>query len=1419
MRRLNVKLLLWLVGTAIVAVVGIFGLWTFQRSRTAGSLLQRADKYAAEKKYTDALKEYDRYFRFRDDDTDNYIRYALLHDEYSRLPDATLEDRARAVQHLKGALVKDPSQVALKRKVADQLLEFGAFSEATGFLKELVQTEQEQVKLAELEALLARCYVRSNEVDKAVELYQKSLQHDPKRVPTYVSLADLQRTRLSKPQDANKTLDLAIERNPDDHRGYVARARAKYEDDFENAKKDVEKALSLAPTDPDAVLLGADVALKSNDVELARRRLDAGREANPEDSAMIITSSKMEAAFDPKKAEAILNEGIKRMPKKIELLFSLAELQLSESDLDGAKKTLEAMRKKQQPAVPPPYLKLIEARILMAEGSFERASRLLEEARGPLARTQWGTQVNTYLSQCHMAVGRPDRQLAAAQEAFQLNPESAEAKVTLAAAYEANRNRTEALKLYRTMLDRPAIQLKVAQMMIADVVDLPEKDRNWDEVSAFIQDIRSKGAADMPCNLLEAQVLKHRGNVAEAAALLEKNRDAHPEQIQSWLALYDVTKEAHGSEKAGAVLGAAIEKFGNTPELKAKALQEGLTVEDKAAREKAVEKLKGDLAGMTDEREKIQALLMLGEQAFRAGKPDEARGYWLQVAEMRPKEGGILVGLFKLARLSNNVEDMQDTVQKIREAKGPKSYEYLLTASSLDIFNLMKVAETSGKLPGPEQKSKLLEIRQQLQTAEQQHSGNPDLAQLDGELSQLEGDIPRAIEAYRKCTKTPLYGPLNTKRLVMLLGSQGREAEALSEIERMDSRLVAGMDLRKTQIALLTRANRAAEAAPLIDQEAADAKDWRSRLWVAKRYEEANKQPEAETQYRAALAEAPPEAIDPYWVMVEYLVERKGDLPGAVQVVEEAKKRVAPEEQPLLLGKCYETLKDYELARRSYEQALAARPKDLRVLGAAIGFYKRQNQTDDAMAMLDQMIATSLNSDKPEEKQNAAWARRVKAQYLTTGGQYQDTLQAIELINQNEKDGLASADDLSLKAALLADRPDRKSRLEAKAIFEKLIPLREDSSRERFALAKIYEREGDWKRARTEFLAVLGQRGDDPKMIYEFCQMLLRHNEVGDVPRWLTRLDELSPGAPEAKEVRGRVLAVQGKKKEAAEVLDSLVTRPVTADRARDLLVLANIYGSLSMTPEEEKAYREFYALLPEEHLVLAGFLARHGNLPEVMELCQKAAAASREPVAITQVAVGAIQSQPGAAREQDYKQIEQWISDGLKRDPKSHVLQLHLADFRYGQGRYDEAEKLYREYLARPEVTGAARAGALNNLAFVMSLRDKQNAEKLGEAQKMIDEAIGIAGPVSELLDTRGMVLLSRNKTADAIKDLNEAATDRPSGIKFFHLALAQQAAGDIKAADQSFRRARELGFNKEQCTTLELPAYAALEKALVSG
>jgi hypothetical protein len=72
----------------------------------------------------------------------------------------------------------------------------------------------------------------------------------------------------------------------------------------------------------------------------------------------------------------------------------------------------------------------------------------------------------------------------------------------------------------------------------------------------------------------------------------------------------------------------------------------------------------------------------------------------------------------------------------------------------------------------------------------------------------------------------------------------------------------------------------------------------------------------------------------------------------------------------------------------------------------------------------------------------------------------------------------------------------------------------------------------------------------------------------------------------------------------------------------------------------------------------------------------------------------------------------------------------------------------------------------------------------------------------------------LDRGK--DAVADLERAVAVSESAVRCFHLAQAQHKVGASSDADQSLRRALELGLSATQLHPLERPALEALQMEL---
>ncbi len=118
--------------------------------------------------------------------------------------------------------------------------------------------------------------------------------------------------------------------------------------------------------------------------------------------------------------------------------------------------------------------------------------------------------------------------------------------------------------------------------------------------------------------------------------------------------------------------------------------------------------------------------------------------------------------------------------------------------------------------------------------------------------------------------------------------------------------------------------------------------------------------------------------------------------------------------------------------------------------------------------------------------------------------------------------------------------------------------------------------------------------------------------------------------------------------------------------------------------------------------------------------------------------------------------------------------MQLELSDLRDLQHRYDETEKLYRGLLLAPICPKLDRAVVLNNLAFLLATQGRNR----DEAIKIIDQAVNTFGPQSDMLDTRGIIYLSKGDVPQAVADLTDSiVATEPKAVQFIHLAMASQS------------------------------------------
>ena len=161
-----------------------------------------------------------------------------------------------------------------------------------------------------------------------------------------------------------------------------------------------------------------------------------------------------------------------------------------------------------------------------------------------------------------------------------------------------------------------------------------------------------------------------------------------------------------------------------------------------------------------------------------------------------------------------------------------------------------------------------------------------------------------------------------------------------------------------------------------------------------------------------------------------------------------------------------------------------------------------------------------------------------------------------------------------------------------------------------------------------------------------------------------------------------------------------------------------------------------------------------------------------------------------GKANRQLAERAEPTFAQAMKKHGYNAEFLFNLATWRLVQEQDKEAIPLLRQVLT----VEPRNIMAMNNLAVALA----EQAASREEAKQLIDRAIARAGPVAELLDTKGTLLLSAGDAAGAVKLLEEATSRSvPDPRHLFHLALAYQRAGKAAEARDAFDRARQKGLD----------------------
>jgi Tfp pilus assembly protein PilF len=1096
-RKLNVRVFAITLGVLLVGGAAFHALHGVQVQRNAASLLDYARRAKAEKKVAAALELFSQYLRLAPADLDAVEEYALELDATAR----NFADSGRFVHLVEPMLVRSGERDRLRARLVDHLAVLGRFEAAVQHLDVLLPRARDA---AELHHKRAWCLDAASKFEEAVRSYQRSVELDPHRVNTYLLLAEILHTRLSRDDDATEVLNEAVTNNPKSFEAYLARHRHQQSIGREDvAADDLAKARQLAPREPAVLLAASHWAQAHRNEAEARSVIEEGVRLFPDNESLVKELTALELrAGRPQRAlenveQALRGRNDREHP---DLRITLADLLLDAKRRQDAEAEIAKVRGDR-----PAHAAFLEARLATLDSRWDDALCLLEQPRTALAGDNyWYARVQALRGACLAQLGDLRHQIQALAEAAKSEPGWDDVNLALGRAHLQAGQPEEALPYLAVVSTKATAEAEIlkARAIFLATLQTPLSRRDWRRVDDALADAVRAGADPVEQAILQADIHAARKQPDEArdvlrTAIKKEAAQAHAARAQAvplWTALAEFETHERNHVRALTILEDGDQRFGARADLLAarlRALASRGLADDRLEIKRRVSDL--EKFAVDDRGRLLRGVAELWQQLGDGAAGEAALR---RASQEQPRDARAAAALLELALDADRPAEARQWLTRIREAEGDRP--------QLGPFEeaLLRIHEANGR---PERLQAILKdlagpsfqtdpARRCLLTAQlHDRLGRPDLAAV----------------AWMDALKAGARSPQAMLRLVASLVAQrhyDRASEALALIEA-GGPLPPALVRPAIDVALANRdARRARELLGNVD--VGSVRDPRELVWRGDVLSRVGEHAAA----RATLARAidlAPHTVEPWVAFVQACV-RADDRTAALAMLDEVVKRVPTARRATVAAQCREALGDTDGADAAYRAALAE------ASGVAISlaygdFLRRVDRPVEAQAVYRKLLDTT---GRPLPGELQAQARRGLAESLcqTSVAQARSVL-APNLSRAEPADELL---DLYLQGLVPARRAQSITKLE-EAMAR--LPASADDV---FHLAQLYQQSGNSERYDACMNQILADRADTPQMLAHFARHLLAQRQLVAATAVLARLRLYEPESPRTRELLTR---------------------------------------------------------------------------------------------------------------------------------------------------------------------------------------------------------------------------------------------------------------------------------------------------------